>query len=92
MQIDSEAILACEAVVVLLDGAQVDDGTAWEIGFAHAKGIPVIGIRTDFRTCGEGCEGSVVNAMFQGRVTGIAGSMDGRYGCWRSCDCQSNIA
>ncbi|MBO4318090.1 MAG: nucleoside 2-deoxyribosyltransferase [Mailhella sp.] len=32
MQIDSEAILACDAVVALLVDAQVDDGTAWEIG------------------------------------------------------------
>lgn len=33
----------------MLDGAQVDDGTAWEIGWAHARGIPVYGLRTDQR-------------------------------------------
>lgn len=37
------------AVVAVLDGAQVDDGTAWEIGWAHARGIPVYGLRTDRR-------------------------------------------
>ena len=37
------------AVVAVLDGAQVDDGTAWEIGWAHARGIPVYGLRTDQR-------------------------------------------
>ncbi len=37
------------AVVAVLDGAQVDDGTAWEIGWARARGIPVYGLRTDQR-------------------------------------------
>lgn len=44
-----DALVACDLVVALLAGPQVDDGTAWEIGYAHAKGMPVIGIRTDFR-------------------------------------------
>jgi nucleoside 2-deoxyribosyltransferase len=37
-------------VVAVLDGAQVDDGTAWELGWAHARGIPIFGLRTDRRT------------------------------------------
>ena len=76
MQIDSEAILACIAVVALLDGAQVDDGTAWEIGYAYAKGIPVVGIRTDFRVCSDSGHEGVVNAMIQGSVVGIAKSVE----------------
>lgn len=35
--------------MAVLDGAQVDDGTAWEIGWAHARSIPVYGLRTDRR-------------------------------------------
>ena len=27
----------------------MDDGTAWEIGWAHARGIPIVGLRTDRR-------------------------------------------
>ena len=42
METDRDALLSCEIVVALLDGAQVDDGTAWEIGFACARGIPGI--------------------------------------------------
>jgi nucleoside 2-deoxyribosyltransferase len=56
-----------DLLVALLDGTQVDDGTAWEIGYFYAKRSPgqkIIGIRTDFRRGGE-CEGSVVNAMIQ---------------------------
>ncbi|MFZ0932479.1 MAG: nucleoside 2-deoxyribosyltransferase [Syntrophobacteraceae bacterium] len=43
-----------DLVIAVLDGPQVDDGTAWEIGYYHAlsKG-KIIGIRTDFRRAGE---------------------------------------
>lgn len=57
-----DALAACGMVVALLDGPQVDDGTAWEIGYAHAKGIPVVGIRTDFRQAGD-VPGALVNCM-----------------------------
>ena len=43
MEADRDALLSCGVVVALVDGAQVDDGTAWEIGYACAMGIPVIG-------------------------------------------------
>jgi nucleoside 2-deoxyribosyltransferase len=62
-----------DIVVALLDGPQVDDGTAWEIGYFYARKSPeqkIIGIRTDFRRAGES-EGAVVNAMIEGRVIGL---------------------
>ncbi len=37
----------CKLVVALLDGLHVGAGTAWELGYAYAKGIPIIGIKTD---------------------------------------------
>jgi nucleoside 2-deoxyribosyltransferase len=43
------AMDSADVVVALLDGADCDSGTAFEIGYAYAKGKPVIGIRTDFR-------------------------------------------
>lgn len=64
MEVDRAALDSCQMVLALLDGAQVDDGTAWEIGYAYARGIPVIGIRTDFRQAGE-TAGSRVNAMIE---------------------------
>ena len=36
-------------VVACCDGADTDSGTAWEIGYAVAKGIPVIALTTDRR-------------------------------------------
>lgn len=62
-------------VVALLDGAQVDDGTAWEIGYAYAKGLPVYGIRTDFRRAGE-TRHSRVNSMIEGCLSGMAATED----------------
>ena len=34
-------------VVAVLDGLHVGAGTAWELGFAYANGIPAVGIKTD---------------------------------------------
>ena len=51
-----------DMVIARLDGPQVDDGTAWEIGYFYAKMSPekkIIGIRTDFRRASE-CEGACV--------------------------------
>lgn len=74
LEADKALLLDCDFVVALLDGTQVDDGTAW-IGFAHAMNMPVFGIRTDFRNGGE-CPGASVNAMIEGCVECIAKSMD----------------
>ncbi len=46
---DIEAIDAATVVVAWLDGSDVDSGTATEVGYAYAKGIPVVGLVTDFR-------------------------------------------
>ena len=55
-----------DLLVALLDGSQVDDGTAWEIGyfFSVRDQSRIIGIRTDFRNAGE-TQTSVVNAMIE---------------------------
>ncbi|MBQ7607226.1 MAG: nucleoside 2-deoxyribosyltransferase [Desulfovibrionaceae bacterium] len=76
MDRDRAAIDACDIVVALLDGAQVDDGTAWEIGYAYAKGKPIVGLRTDFRNAGDTDHGQV-NAMIEGSCVGIARNYEG---------------
>jgi|SRR3989338_180620 len=37
-------------VIASLDGLHVGAGTAWELGYAYAKGIPAIGLKTDEST------------------------------------------
>ncbi|MCK5660075.1 MAG: nucleoside 2-deoxyribosyltransferase [Methanosarcinales archaeon] len=58
---NAKAIRDCDIMVAVLDGADVDSGTAWEVGYAHALEKTVIGLRTDFRTLGE--HEGVVNIM-----------------------------
>jgi len=54
-----------DIIVAVIDGADVDSGTAWEIGFAFARGKTVVGLRTDFRSLG--IEGTV-NLMVERSV------------------------
>ncbi|HPB84062.1 MAG TPA: nucleoside 2-deoxyribosyltransferase [Spirochaetota bacterium] len=48
-----EGLMGADIVIAVLDGSDADSGTAWETGYAYAKGIPVIGVRTDFRLQGD---------------------------------------
>ncbi|HEX3873373.1 MAG TPA: nucleoside 2-deoxyribosyltransferase [Solirubrobacteraceae bacterium] len=43
----------CDGVLAVLDGVDVDSGTAAEIGYAGALGKPVVGLRTDLRPGGD---------------------------------------
>ncbi|MGV8128695.1 MAG: nucleoside 2-deoxyribosyltransferase [Methanolinea sp.] len=47
-----EALSHMDVVVAVIDGADADSGTAWEMGYAFARNIPVISFRTDFRRAG----------------------------------------
>jgi len=69
-----EALDKSSLVVAWIDGTQVDDGTAWEIGYAHAKGKPVHGIRTDSRQSGD-TPHSVVNAMIEASCATVSRSV-----------------
>jgi nucleoside 2-deoxyribosyltransferase len=44
-----DGVDSADCVVACLDGADSDSGTSFEVGYAYAKKIPVIGVRTDFR-------------------------------------------
>jgi nucleoside 2-deoxyribosyltransferase len=46
---NQKAIDTCDVVLANLDGQDVDSGTAAEIGYAFAKGKPIIGYRGDLR-------------------------------------------
>ncbi len=49
-------IESSDAVIAVLDQADPDSGTCWECGYAHKAGIPIIGLRTDFRASGDDAE------------------------------------
>jgi nucleoside 2-deoxyribosyltransferase len=46
-------IRSAAGVLAILDGTDVDSGTASEIGYAAALGIPVVGLRLDSRVTGD---------------------------------------
>jgi len=58
------AIDDCDAVLAILDGADVDSGTASEIGYAFARHKPILGYRSDFRLSSDN-EGSIVNLQVE---------------------------
>ncbi|HJJ51777.1 MAG TPA: nucleoside 2-deoxyribosyltransferase, partial [Methanocorpusculum sp.] len=47
------ALKEADIVVGVIDGADADSGTAWEMGYATASGKRVIALRTDFRRLSE---------------------------------------
>ncbi len=47
-----KALENADIIVAIIDGADADSGTAWEMGYAFARGKKVIGLRTDFRRSG----------------------------------------
>jgi len=59
---NKKALESADTVVAIIDGADADSGTAWEMGYAAARGKPVIAIRTDFRTVGHS---ELVNLMLE---------------------------
>lgn len=68
-EIDSSDIL-----VAVLDGTDVDSGTAAEIGYAFAKGKKIIGYRGDFRISADN-EGSTVNLQVQYFICSSGGTI-----------------
>jgi nucleoside 2-deoxyribosyltransferase len=54
----------CDLVFAVLDGVDVDSGTASEIGYAFAKRKPILGYRGDFRLSADN-EGSIVNLQVE---------------------------
>lgn len=57
---NTKGIINSDGLFAVLDGTDVDSGTAAEIGFASAIGKPLTAYRGDFRQAGDN-HGSVVN-------------------------------
>ncbi len=67
-------IRACDAVAAVLDGVDVDSGTASEIGFAAALGKRVFGLRTDSRQTGDNA-GAAVNLQVHYFIAASGGTI-----------------
>jgi nucleoside 2-deoxyribosyltransferase len=62
--VNAANIRRADALLAVLDGVDVDSGTAAEIGFAAALGKPTVGLRLDTRQAGDN-EGAVVNLQVE---------------------------
>lgn len=71
---NTESIQRSDAVFAILDGVDVDSGTAAEIGYAFATGKRVYGLRTDFRLAGDNA-GSLVNLQVQYFIEASGGAI-----------------
>jgi nucleoside 2-deoxyribosyltransferase len=67
-EMDVAAIDWADMVVACMDGPDPDSGTAWECGYAYAKGKPIVAFRTDFRVSGD-TEGAPYNLMLTESAT-----------------------
>jgi nucleoside 2-deoxyribosyltransferase/predicted secreted protein len=67
---NKKALEESDFVVAVIDGADADSGTAWEMGYAHALKKPVIAIRSDFRRVGDNEQ---VNLMLEHSARIISG-------------------
>jgi nucleoside 2-deoxyribosyltransferase len=66
-------LAAATAVLAVLDGPDVDSGTAAEIGWAAARGTPVVGWRSDFRLADH--EAAAVNLQVEDFVVVSGGRL-----------------
>jgi nucleoside 2-deoxyribosyltransferase len=69
-----ERIDRSDGLFAILDGVDVDSGTAAEIGYAFACGKHVCGLRTDFRLAGDN-QGAIVNLQVQYFIEASGGSV-----------------
>jgi len=64
----------CDVVFAVLDGVDVDSGTAAEIGYAYARGKRILGYRGDFRLSADN-EGATVNLQVEYFIRNSGGTI-----------------
>jgi hypothetical protein len=76
--VNRAAIDRADGVIAVLDGTDVDSGTAAEIGYAFARGKLIVGYRGDFRLSADN-EGSTVNLQVEFFIRESGGTIVSRY-------------
>jgi nucleoside 2-deoxyribosyltransferase len=71
---NAEMIRDARGVLAILDGDDVDSGTAAEIGYAAAHHCPVVGLRTDLRVSGDN-EAALVNLQVEWFIVESGGAL-----------------
>ena len=76
-KLNQNSIDSCEIVFAVLDGPDVDSGTASEIGYAYAKQKLIVGYRGDFRLSADN-EGGMVNLQVEHFIRSSGGTIVSR--------------
>ena len=75
---NAAAIRGAQLLIAQLDGQEVDAGTAAEVGYAAALGLPCLGVRSDLRASGE--PGMRVNLQLEAFIVLSGGFVAGSLG------------
>ena len=67
------ALRDADVVVAVIDGADADSGTSWEMGYAYALKKKIVALRTDFRVVGHH---ERVNLMLEGSAAVVTKKED----------------
>ena len=70
---DVRALQRAALVIAVLDGCDVDSGTAWEMGYVYALGRPVLGYISDVRIVRPRTQ---LNPMIWNTLDGLATDLD----------------
>jgi nucleoside 2-deoxyribosyltransferase len=73
-KLNQDHIDNCDVVFAVLDGTDVDSGTASEIGYAYARKKLIIGYRGDFRLSADN-EGGIVNLQVEHFIRASGGTI-----------------
>ena len=73
-KLNQENIDECDVVFAVLDGPDVDSGTASEIGYAYARQKLIVGYRGDFRLSADN-EGGIVNLQVEHFIRASGGTI-----------------
>ena len=78
-RVDVDGVRGADAVIAVVDGADPDSGTSFEVGMAFALGIPIVLVRTDFRAGGDALPGqqlATVNLMLSQAASRVVALTD----------------
>lgn len=74
---DMEMLRRSDTLLFVLDGRVPDEGACFELGYAYAKGMDLVGIKTDSRSSIEGMDNAMLAVPLKGRIArDIPGLLD----------------
>lgn len=84
---DIDALEKCDVLLIVLDGRTIDEGAAFELGYAYALGKPCFGLQTDVRRAVHGGN----NPMIDKALCSIFSNIDALLN-WAVCFKHGEIA